>query len=54
MTLVVPFFFKGTFSFGLFVSAEFAYKPWLKVLLIGWVREKNIIQTVDYKPDTSE
>ena len=38
----------------LFVSAEMAYNTWLKVLLAGLVREKNTVQTIDYKPDTSE
>jgi len=38
----------------MFVSAELAYKPWLKVLLAGLVLDKNNIQTVDYKPDTSK
>ena len=37
----------------MFVSAELAYKPWLKVPLAGLVWEKNTIQTMNYKPDTS-
>ena len=38
----------------LFVSTELTYKPWLKVLLTDLMWEKNIVQAVDYKPDTSE
>ena len=41
-------------AISLFVSTELAYKPWLKVLLVGLVWEKNTIQAMDYKPDMSE
>ena len=37
----------------LFVSAGLAYKAWLKVLPASLVWEKNTVQAMDYKPDTS-
>ena len=37
----------------LFVLAGLTYKPWLKVLLAGLTWEKNTVQAMNYKPDTS-
>jgi len=37
----------------LFVSAELAYEPGLKVLLTDLVWEKNTVEVMDYKSDTS-